>query len=658
MTGGGGVPLAGLPLRIYRDGRVRTDPAGPGASDYERYLRTDELLALQKTADEWVHRDELLFQTVHQSSELWLKHAWNEVEEATRLVERARHRRRAAPAAARERVVRYVIGFLEHLELMSPWEYQEIRRVLGHGSGFDSPGFREIRRVSPPLYAAFDGVAEGARALAARGVHARARARRRVPARRGARRLGRADRHLALPPREDGRRVIGEDVVGTQGTPVELLAGLIKHKMFPELWRVRTELTSSPKNRIDPARRDPPRARAHRRRRAPHAARASRRSHLAEARVPPADRLVQAPRRAVGRPRGVERRARGRRRHRERRQHGAGRRVGGARGGRARAHRRARARAAREARRGRAPRRRDDPRLARGVVAGDGRPPLRGRRRALRPSRRGRGGDGRQRDDRPRARRGSPRLRHGRHPMGRRRADDGNRERREGVASRRAVVTAEPETAAPFAAALAAGGPVEIDYRPSFVDGAGGRALLPTMWDRARGLVDEAVAVPLDDVAEAMRELAARARVVAEGAGALALAAARRRDDRCVCIVERRQRRRRRPRARAHGRDAAVKIAIVLFDGVEELDWAGPWEVFSAWMHNWPEDGATVVHRRLDDRADRVREGGARARRPHVGDRSGAGRRALAGRARHAPDARRRGGARARARARRGRRAR
>jgi threonine dehydratase len=99
------------------------------------------------------------------------------------------------------------------------------------------------------------------------------------------------------------------------------------------------------------------------------------------------------------------------------------------------------------------------------------------------------------------------------------------------------IVTAEPDTAAPFAAALRAGGPTEIDFQPSFVDGAGGRALLPTMWERAHGLVDEAAAVPLDDVADAMRELAARARVVAEGAGALALAAARRRDDRCVCIV-------------------------------------------------------------------------------------------------------------------------
>ena len=99
------------------------------------------------------------------------------------------------------------------------------------------------------------------------------------------------------------------------------------------------------------------------------------------------------------------------------------------------------------------------------------------------------------------------------------------------------VVTAEPETAAPLAASLAAGRPAEIEYAPSFVDGAGGRALLPTMWERAQELVDEAVAVPLDDVREAMRLLATRAGLVAEGAGALALAVALRRDDRCVCIV-------------------------------------------------------------------------------------------------------------------------
>jgi threonine dehydratase len=99
------------------------------------------------------------------------------------------------------------------------------------------------------------------------------------------------------------------------------------------------------------------------------------------------------------------------------------------------------------------------------------------------------------------------------------------------------VVTAEPETGAPLAAAFAAGGPREIEFTPSWVDGAGGRALLPGMWERVQGLVDEAVAVSLDETAEAVRLLASRAHVVAEGAGALALAAALRRDDHCVCIV-------------------------------------------------------------------------------------------------------------------------
>jgi threonine dehydratase len=99
------------------------------------------------------------------------------------------------------------------------------------------------------------------------------------------------------------------------------------------------------------------------------------------------------------------------------------------------------------------------------------------------------------------------------------------------------VVTAEPETGAPLAAAFAAGEPRGIEFTSSWVDGAGGRALLPGMWEHAHELVDEAVAVPLEEVEEAVRLLASRAHVVAEGAGALALAAALRRDDRCICIV-------------------------------------------------------------------------------------------------------------------------
>lgn len=88
------------------------------------------------------------------------------------------------------------------------------------------------------------------------------------------------------------------------------------------------------------------------------------------------------------------------------------------------------------------------------------------------------------------------------------------------------VYAVEPETAAPLAASLAAGSPQEIEYRPSFVDGAGGRAVLPRMWPLVRELVDGALTVSLDEAAAAVRLLAERNRVVSEGAGALPVAAA------------------------------------------------------------------------------------------------------------------------------------
>ncbi|MBM4187065.1 MAG: pyridoxal-phosphate dependent enzyme [Gemmatimonadetes bacterium] len=93
--------------------------------------------------------------------------------------------------------------------------------------------------------------------------------------------------------------------------------------------------------------------------------------------------------------------------------------------------------------------------------------------------------------------------------------------------SRARVVAVEPETAAPLAASWSAGEPRGIDYRPSFVDGAGGKSVLPEMWPLARRLLAGAETATLADTAAAVRVLAERARLVAEGAGALALAAAR-----------------------------------------------------------------------------------------------------------------------------------
>jgi threonine dehydratase len=84
----------------------------------------------------------------------------------------------------------------------------------------------------------------------------------------------------------------------------------------------------------------------------------------------------------------------------------------------------------------------------------------------------------------------------------------------------------EPETGAAAEAAFASGGPAEVEYTPSFVDGAGSRRVLDSMWPRVSELVDGGFAVSLDDAAAAVRMLAERIRVIAEGAGALAPAVA------------------------------------------------------------------------------------------------------------------------------------
>jgi len=217
---------------------------GAGASDYERYLRTDELLALQKTPEERIHPDELLFQTVHQSSELWLKLG---AEDVGRAVDHLRARELAPALRLLRRSIlclRFVTGQLDMLEQLSPWEYQEIRRVLGHGSGFDSPGWRELRRFAPALAQELHAM------LRERGldlVSLYVQGREHEELYQLAEALVELDeravtwrvRHYKVVA-----RIIGDKVVGTQGTPVEVLGRLIANSFFPELWEVRNRLTS------------------------------------------------------------------------------------------------------------------------------------------------------------------------------------------------------------------------------------------------------------------------------------------------------------------------------------------------------------------------------------------------------------------------------
>jgi tryptophan 2,3-dioxygenase len=221
------------------------EPVLPGtaATDYERYLRTDELLALQKTPDEVVHRDEHLFQAVHQSSELWLKLACLELESATTLVGDDR-----APAATRlvrrasdaMLLITNQLGMLEH---MSPVDYAVVRTALGHGAGFDSPGFRRVHRVSPPLGDTFNALLRR-RGLTAIDVYERGDELEEVY--QLAEQLLTWDERVILwrfQHLKTVERIIGANVIGTQGTPVDVLGKRIDVRFFPDLWLVRDEIT-------------------------------------------------------------------------------------------------------------------------------------------------------------------------------------------------------------------------------------------------------------------------------------------------------------------------------------------------------------------------------------------------------------------------------
>lgn len=120
------------------------------------------------------------------------------------------------------------------------------------------------------------------------------------------------------------------------------------------------------------------------------------------------------------------------------------------------------------------------------------------------------------------------------------------------------VYACEVETAAPFAPSLAAGKPVAVEYTATFIDGIGGRTVLEEIWPLAREVLSGSLVVSVRQVADAVRLLAERARVVAEGAGAAPVAAALAHDlgvERVACVV-------------SGGNIDARKLATILAGGI------------------------------------------------------------------------------------------
>lgn len=217
---------------------------GKGATDYERYLRTDELLSLQTLTSKLSHPDELTFQVVHQSSELLMKGASWELERARVTLSEGNYANSARLIRRANAMFEHPIALLRVLETITPYDYHIIRSGLGHGSGLDSPGFLSLLHIAPRIGDAFqDQLAK--QGLSADDVY-----------RQHEKFFGLHDvaermldfdenmqlfriLHLKLV-----QRIIGGGVVGTGGTPVEILQQRMQHFFYRELWDLRNKITA------------------------------------------------------------------------------------------------------------------------------------------------------------------------------------------------------------------------------------------------------------------------------------------------------------------------------------------------------------------------------------------------------------------------------
>jgi len=216
-------------------------------TDYEKYIRTDELLALQKPKETRVHPDEILFQAIHQTFELWFKVALSDVDEIVKCLGDGRLSRAGQLLRRISLILQVITEQLAVLETMNPADYHIIRLALGRGSGQDSPGFNAMLRIGEPLWSAFEAE-RSKQGVDLKTLH------------------NNADRYDHLFAVMQGlmeiderfvrwrfchfqlvRRIIGEHVTSLKGIPAAQLIHGMREYLFPELWAVINEVTREAK---------------------------------------------------------------------------------------------------------------------------------------------------------------------------------------------------------------------------------------------------------------------------------------------------------------------------------------------------------------------------------------------------------------------------
>ena len=219
-------------------------PLGDGkVTDYELYMRIPDLLQLQKPEAVRVHHDELMFQVVHQSFELWCKLIRFELASVGRLIADDRLVETYPLLTRCSDAIRLNSEAMHVLETMTPWDFHVIRAALGQGSGAESPGFRGIQLDAPLLWPKVEALLKR-RKTDLLTIYTN-------PAKdpellRLLEQLTDFDmffqvwrlNHLSMV-----KRVIGRDVKSLKGYAVHQLEADVQGTLWPALWKVRNQIT-------------------------------------------------------------------------------------------------------------------------------------------------------------------------------------------------------------------------------------------------------------------------------------------------------------------------------------------------------------------------------------------------------------------------------
>lgn len=214
----------------------------PKITEYERYIRTEQLLSLQKAPEALSCHDEMAFQMVHQVEELWMKLCLHELARARALMDADNYIEASRTLRRVHTIIALMADQMRILETMSPKAYFTVRQVLGRGSGQESPGFNA-------MLAEGEVMRETLKALLVRSKVSLLEIHRDPEGHPALFDLTEAlvdiddgfqqfrARHLSLV-----RRIIGGRTPSLKGAPADLLEAGVKECFFPELWLVREAL--------------------------------------------------------------------------------------------------------------------------------------------------------------------------------------------------------------------------------------------------------------------------------------------------------------------------------------------------------------------------------------------------------------------------------